>query len=946
MDAKTERSKLTTWFFSKPRTSGFLVFLLLFFVVAYIIFQRYQIVKENDRREMSNILHVVYENVEQSLKNSSTAALTLALSINDEGKLENFDEVAKQIIASNPDIDAVQLVPDGIISHVYPYEINKGAIGFNVLESKENRNSALESMANKKMYFAGPLKLKQGGVGVIGRLPVFLKGRFWGFSGILIRMKNLIKISGIHRIDESKYYFQFSHTNAATHKKEFFLPNKDDFSGKYYDSVVFPDSDWTLYIISKNENNNFFVLLPLAVSGILLTSLFGFLISMLLRKPAELQLKVLKQTRKLLNSEIKFKAIFEQAAVGITNVDTETGNIIEANEHFCSMLGYSRGEIKGMNVHAITHPNDMQTGFDNIEKLKSGELGRFSFEKRYLTKSGDFVWVNVTVSPLWRPGEKPTTQIAIVEDITLRKEAKEQIAKSEARFKSLFEDSPVALWEEDFSEVKKYIARHHPDLNAKNAEAYFDTHPEAVRQCISFVKIIDVNNECLELHKPSSKKELVNTNLVTLLDGESIKSFIKQLVAIVKGSNLITMQTRIANPGGGYCDIYMRWSVMRGYEDTLERVIISTEDITAQKESERIIVNSQQRVEDLINSIDGIVWECDAETFKLTFISKKVEDILGYTAEEWAADHEFWENHIHPEDKEMCINVLHSVAKENKRQDFEYRIIAKDGSIVWIQDFMNVGFENGKPANVRGIMIDITKTKVAEEDLSNSLELVTEQKKRLMNFSYIVSHNLRSHTANIQSITALIQEADSDEERNEMIAMLKTVSASLNETIINLNELVNIQANVTLAVETLNLKHYIENTENVLSEQIDSKHVKIINNIPNDVAVNYNPAYLESTMLNLFSNAIRYSHPDRKPIITLDWLEEEGKNVLQVSDNGIGIDLKKHGDKLFGMYKTFNGNADARGIGLFMTRSQVEAMNGKITVESESGIGTTFKIRF
>jgi len=729
-------------------------------------------------------------------------------------------------------------------------------------------------------------------------------------------MENLIKVSGIHSIDETKYYFQFSHTNTLTHKKEFFLPNKDDFSNKYYDTVVFPDSDWTLYIISKNESNNYFVLTPLAVSGTLLAFLFGFLISMLLRKPAELQLQVLKQTRRLLNSEIKFKAIFEQAAVGIAHIDTNTGDLIEVNGQFCRMLGYSADEIKGMNVATIMHPDDIAPTSAHIEKLKSGEISHFSIEKRYFTKSGTIVWVNVTASPLWKRGEKPTALIAIAEDITLRKEAKE------------------------------YIADHIPDLNAGNAQAYFETHPDAVRKCISLVKIINVNNECVDLHKPSTKKDLLEANLVALLDEESTKSFIKQLVAIVQRVNLITMNTRIANLGGGYRDIYMRWSVMRGYEDTLERVIISTEDITAQKESERIIVNSQQRVEDLINSIDGVVWECDAETFKLTFISKKVEDILGYTPEEWAADLEFWENHIHPEDKEMCINVLHAVAKENRRQDFEYRIIAKDGSIVWIQDFMNVSFENGKPAMVRGIMIDITKTKVAEEDLSNSLELVTEQKKRLMNFSYIVSHNLRSHTANIQSIITLIEEADNDEERNEMITMLKTVSASLNETMINLNDLVNIQANVTLAIEALNLKHYIENTENVLSEQIDSKQVAIINNVPNDVTVNYNPAYLESILLNLVSNAIRYSHPDRKPVITIDWLQEAGKNVLQVSDNGIGIDLKKNGEKLFGMYKTFNGNADARGIGLFMTRSQVEAMDGKITVESEPGIGTTFKIWF
>ena len=99
-------------------------------------------------------------------------------------------------------------------------------------------------------------------------------------------------------------------------------------------------------------------------------------------------------------------------------------------------------------------------------------------------------------------------------------------------------------------------------------------------------------------------------------------------------------------------------------------------------------------------------------------------------------------------------------------------------------------------------------------------------------------------------------------------------------------------------------------------------------------------------MLNLLSNALRYSYPGRNPIITLTCTKEDNHQVLRVSDNGIGIDLSKHGDKLFGIYQTFNGNADARGFGLFISKNQIEAMGGKIEVESEIGKGTTFKIYF
>ena len=108
--------------------------------------------------------------------------------------------------------------------------------------------------------------------------------------------------------------------------------------------------------------------------------------------------------------------------------------------------------------------------------------------------------------------------------------------------------------------------------------------------------------------------------------------------------------------------------------------------------------------------------------------------------------------------------------------------------------------------------------------------------------------------------------------------------------------------------------------------------------------VKYNPAYLESILLNFISNSIKYAHPDRTPIITLSF--DKIKNEMKISDNGLGIDLKKYGSSLFGMYKTFHNNKDAKGIGLFITKNQIEAMGGKISIESEPNVGTTFTVYF
>jgi PAS domain S-box-containing protein len=946
MEHDKKSSKFISWFLTKPKTTGFLVFLMLSFVISFIVSQRYQITKEKERREMNTILNAVHRNIEQSLKNCYTTTLTLALTINDNGVPENFEYFGAKLLESNASIDAVQLVPNGVIKYTYPMKGNEQAMNLNILESPSLKKEALKSIENQKMYFAGPFELKQGGLGIVGRLPVFKKNKFWGFSAVIIRMETLLKISGISAIDSTKYYFQISKISPVTQKEEFFLPSKKDFSKNFYVSPLITDGDWRLYLFSKNQYHLYpYILLP-GILGLILAALFGILLTAFLRKPAELQLLVHNQATKLLNAEIKFKTIFDQAAVGMAHVDSYSGNYIEINTRHCNMVGYTPQEMKQKNFQSITHPDDLEEDLLNLKKLREGKIREYSMEKRYITKSGTIIWVYLTVSPLWKLNEKATTHICIVEDITLKKEAEDLIKKSEIRFKSLFDDSPVALWEEDFSSVKNYLGElnligEKPEIVAD----YLNSYPEVVQKCISLVKVIDVNNECLAQYAPKTKSELIDRNRVDILFGkESLESFTTHLCAICNGQKQLMLDTQIKKPTGEIRDIHLRYSVMKGYEESLERVIISTEDITDRKAAEKIIHSSQKRIKSLINTIDGIVWECDVETFSFSFISKKVEDILGFTAKEWMESPTFWEDHIYPDDKKWATDYCASNTKENLNHDFEYRMIAKNGSIIWLRDIVNVVIENGIAVSLRGIMIDITKTKEAEKDLINSLSLVTEQNKRLLNFSYIVSHNLRSHTSNIEAITSLIDSSESEEETKQMVQLLKSVSNSLNETMHNLNEVVSIQTNIGLLSESLNLNQYIDNIQNILSEQILMKEASIANNIPHDVIINYNPAYLESILLNLISNAIRYSHPKRKPIITLEYLTENNIKVLQITDNGIGIDLKKHGDKIFGMYKTFSTNNDSRGIGLFITKNQIEAMGGSISVESELHRGTTFKI--
>lgn len=766
--------------------TGFLFFLFLLAFVALVVLQRYELFRENKNREISRILTQVEGNIEQSLSNYYTVSLTLALTIGEDGAPKNFNAVAEKLIRSNPQLQAVQLVPNGVIKYIYPLKGNEPALNLDIFNSPlpETIYEARKAILTKKMYYQGPVKLTQGGVGLIGRLPIFINNKFWGFSAIVIKLDTFFKSTGIDNSKYKNYRFQFSKVNSTTKKEVFFLDLDKHFDLTQSKSITFPDGDWKLYVAYINRYEIWFQLIGTILFGLSLAILSSYLLFRLIVKQSDLQHMFKNQGRLLTTTESKFKSIFDNAAIGIARVNSKSGVLMEVNKYLCDFLGFTKEELIDRKIKSLIHPDDVEEESRLFKLFINGEIRQINDEKRYVSKSGVVKWGSVIITPLWKTGEEPTNHIIILEDSSSRKAA------------------------------------------------------------------------------------------------------------------------------------------------------------------EQILIESQHRIQSLINTIDGIVWESYFDTHESIFISKKVEDILGYSVKQWMSSPNFWLDHVHPDDKDRMVQYMSKNILKKKQLDAEYRVFAKDGSIVWIRDIVTVVEEQGQPVKLRGIMIDITTQKQAEATLKDSFTLVTEQNKRLLNFSYIVSHNLRSHASNIQGITELIENANSEQERNEMIHLLKTVAENLNETLLNLNNVVNIQSSIDVIIEPLSLNDYILRTLSTLNAQILNKKVQFINKVNPDILISYNRAYLESILLNLFSNAIRYSHPNREPVISLTCFEENGQQVFRVSDNGIGIDLKKYGDKMFGMYQTFNGNADARGYGLFITKNQIEAMGGKIEVESEFNHGTTFKIYF
>jgi signal transduction histidine kinase len=191
----------------------------------------------------------------------------------------------------------------------------------------------------------------------------------------------------------------------------------------------------------------------------------------------------------------------------------------------------------------------------------------------------------------------------------------------------------------------------------------------------------------------------------------------------------------------------------------------------------------------------------------------------------------------------------------------------------------------------------------------------------------------------------LFEETELEKDRNEIFSHIKSISGSLNATIEHLNEIVKMQTEITNERSIVNFEILFRNIQSAIKSNIEALDAHIAYDFSKCPQINYIPAYMESILQNLLTNALKYSHPSRQPVIRCYTLKERNHIYLIFEDNGIGIDLERYGDKVFGMYKTFHQNPDAKGIGLFITRNQIEALGGTIKIESTVNIGTKFTIK-
>jgi PAS domain S-box-containing protein len=620
----------------------------------------------------------------------------------------------------------------------------------------------------------------------------------------------------------------------------------------------------------------------------------------------------LKETQIKLNSQIELNQhIMESSGIGSWKWDIVTGKI-EISDLLANLIGYSKielGDLNFENWQRLLHRDDLKRVLDELNLYLEGVTEKLEVEGRFKHKEGHWIWILAKGKVISRNSNGfPVAVIGTQQDISSRKRNELLLT----RYKSLIETttnvSSIGSWEVNLDLMASYWS----DVTKKIHEVPYD-FVSTVENGINFYKEGESRDKISTLFNDAVVKAKQFDDIFEIVTAKGNIKYVRAIgVPIVKNGKVVSVN-------GLFQDV-----------DSETRL---NQKLKLQEEQFRQTFEFAA-IGMAIVGLNG----------KWVQVNKSITKMLGYTEAELMQL--TFQDITHPEDLKNDIDLLDNlVNRKIEAYTMEKRYFHKDGSTIWASLSVSmVSDNNGKPKHFVSQINNISEAKANAKLSKESLLKLEDQNNRLLNFAHIVSHNLRSHVLNFSMLLDIYKVDFPEQTENEIFPMLTEASDSLTETIEHLNEVVQIQSTEE-KIDTILLLPEINKAMHSLKAEIQNLQAEIIVEVNSNVKVLAIPAYIESIVLNLISNALRYSSNQRIPQLIIS-SSDNNPGIIKVlfKDNGLGIDLVKNGDKIFKMYKTFHQNAEARGVGLFITKNQCEAMNGTIEVMSEVGIGSTFVV--
>lgn len=422
--------------------------------------------------------------------------------------------------------------------------------------------------------------------------------------------------------------------------------------------------------------------------------------------------------RQVLDSERRFRTIFEQAGVGVSLLDSHTGEFIRVNKRFCDMLGYSADEMTSATFQKITHPDDLQTDLDNMEKLRAGEVPGFTMEKRYFRKDGSVVWGDLTVSPTRKTGDRPGQHIAIVDDITDRKKT-ERLLTIQKQIDEAFLAHPD---DEMFGEILHSIVA--PALESRyGVFGYIDENGDVVAS--------SMNREVRE------QREIPGKNIIFPREtwGDSTWTAVlhKGQTVVRNGSSTIPPEGSIAITRHIVCPIILGNIAIGIFEVANKKTDYTDDDIRLLEDvathvapllharleanrEERARKESEERYRTLVEGLGDLICRSRPDS-TLLMVNQAYSQFFGMMP--GALIGEKFTQFIPETSRQQVLDHLASFTPSHPTQTLEHEAIRADSQIRWFEWTNTATFDAaGKPVEFVAIGRDTTERRKTEESLA------------------------------------------------------------------------------------------------------------------------------------------------------------------------------------------------------------------------------------
>lgn len=891
-----------------------------------------------DRSRAVSELATVRARLEAVVNSVFSATSGLVNVINHQGGIspDLFNSLAAQAIKAHPHIRNIAIAPGNIITMVYPLSGNEQVLGLRYETVPEQFKTVQQAMRSGNPVLGGPVRLVQGGEGFILRAPIYTHSektangapRYWGVASIVAGIDAILDAGGVRSASDLEIVLRRNDDSGQL--GAVIWGSEEVFSRQPVKmQITVPGGEWRLAAVRKGGWPAVSAWgSPVFYAGLLNSLLLaGFAWGFSSRhhhmksENLRLQREIRERSRaeeQLRLSQQKYLNLFHLVPdmIGITRLSD--GKLIEVNVGFETWTGWKSKEVLGRSTLELGLW-DGETRARAIAIVReNGRLENFEFV--LITRSGEKRNAVMYLTPIEVDGEECLYFMA--HDITELKQAQISIENERSRLRILIQTIPALVWMKDAdgiylvcnSRFERFFGAGESEIIGKTDYDFVDS------ELADFFRAND--RKAIEAGSPS-----INEEWITYADDGH-----RELLETIK-------------------------TPVQDAEGRLIGVIGIARDITEQRMAEDELKNERLRFKNLVDSVDGIVWEAEAATFTFTYVSRQAERLLGYPLEEWCRPG-FWRNHLHPDDREWAFNYCSDHADRQEDHDLEYRFIAQDGRTVWLHDIVTVVGEEDQPRWLRGIMVDTTGKKL-EETEKQKLEAQLRQAQKMEAIGRLaggVAHDFNNKLAVILGYVEMAQRAGiaSERYRTYLGQVMKAAGQARDIT----RQLLAFSRQEMITPRVLDLNDVVRDSQQGLCRFIGEDIRFEIRLAEKLWPINMDPGQVDQVIMNLVVNA-RDAMADGGLLtietgnVTIDsaYMPENqdivaGEYVqLTVSDTGCGMDQETQ-QHIFEPFYTTKEAGKGTGLGLATIYGIVTQNRGFVTVQSRPGVGTTFRIFF